>query len=208
MKARDKERVYSDLIKYCNQIGIFPEETPMLIFDKKEMAETLRSNGHQPRLGRCFGECFRGLRIVYIDSHLKYYQVKRYYKKFVRWKNVRFTYRYQRHCLVHELVHYRFHGLQHGKKFEQRINEIIAGERFEPKHVENTGFKWTFPGMKRLPNMSRERQVEVVKVSAEFLSKHKFSTDAILQELKTKYGKYINEKEIETGFNLFLQKGS
>ena len=208
MKAKDKEQVYSDLIKYCNQIGIFPEETPMLIFDKKEMAETLRSNGHQPRLGGCFGECFRGLRVMYIDGHSKYYQVKKYYKKFVRWKNVRFTYRYQRHCLVHELVHYRFRGLKHGAKFEQRIKQVIAGERFEPKHIEKKGFKWTSPGIRRLPTLSIEKQVEDVKKSAEFLSQHKFCMGTILQELKTKYGKYINEKEIETGFNLFLQKGS
>jgi hypothetical protein len=30
MKEKDKERLYADLYKYCDQIGILPEETPLL----------------------------------------------------------------------------------------------------------------------------------------------------------------------------------
>jgi len=45
------------------------------------------------------------------------------------------TYRSFLEVLVHELVHYRFAYLGHGKKFEQRVQEVLWGRIFEPKHV-------------------------------------------------------------------------
>ena len=45
------------------------------------------------------------------------------------------NYRTQKETLVHELVHYRFPSIQHGKRFEQRIKEILRGKTFEPKHT-------------------------------------------------------------------------
>lgn len=34
---------------------------------------------------------------------------------------------------MHELVHYRFAYLGHGKKFEERVDEVLRGGTFKPK---------------------------------------------------------------------------
>jgi hypothetical protein len=45
-------------------------------------------------------------------------------------KRVKATYRDKLHTMVHELVHYRFRSLVHGKKFEDKVKEILQGKTF------------------------------------------------------------------------------
>jgi hypothetical protein len=38
--------------------------------------------------------------------------------------------------MVHELVHYRFRYMSHGRKFGDRIMDILRGKEYARKHIE------------------------------------------------------------------------
>jgi hypothetical protein len=213
MKEKDKARLYTDLDKYCNQIGILPEEKPTLILDRQQYSDLRKSIGSRGVRKQRYGECNRTQRAIFVNSRTSDYQIVRYMTKLGRkrtgcsYKTVKATYRHKLNTLVHELVHYRFPSMQHGLAFENRIKEILKGRQFEPKAVLsyiNKGFEWRLPGITGLPHMSIEHRIERVKKSAEFLHKHNIQN--IMPELIAKYSKYIDQKEIESGFNLFLQQ--
>jgi hypothetical protein len=163
-----------------------------------------------------YGECDWQHRAIFVNARQNQYQIARYLTKLGRkrtgyrayYKTVKATYRYKLQTLVHELVHYRFPSMQHGRKFEQRIKEILSGTQFEPKHLTQSfnAFEWTISGITRMPSLSTEEQIKKVSKSTEFL--HKNNRPDILQELRDKYTKYIDGKEIEAGFNLFQQEFS
>lgn len=129
------------MIRICDQIGILPDETPMLILDKQEYNAIRRTEGYSRKIRRNIaGECCRLSRTIYIDGSARFYTYRKYYTKLARkrtgisyrWRTVKATYRERLHCLVHELVHYRFKSLSHGLAFENRTSEIIRGKSFEP----------------------------------------------------------------------------
>jgi hypothetical protein len=97
-----------------------------------------------------WGECFYPIRTIFVDcSKTLDYEKDRYGNHVRRISSFdsttgRFgssyvkrkrTYRSFLEVLVHELVHYRFAYLGHGKKFEQRTKEVLRGRVFEPKHI-------------------------------------------------------------------------
>lgn len=135
MKEKSKERLREDLMKYCNQIGIL-QEVPRLILDRKEM-HTILVNAGKPKRCAGWGQCFRSLGIIFVDAGIRIHYPSRTYKgvrlptrELIKHKSKYIDFR---NTLVHELVHYRFAYLQHGRKFEKRINEILRGRTFEPK---------------------------------------------------------------------------
>lgn len=121
-------------MKYCNQIGIV--EKPILIEDRKQMHAILVNAG-KPKRCAGWGQCFWDLNTIFVDTGLRIHYPSRRYKGVTR--SARETVKHKseyidfRNTLVHELVHYRFRYLQHGWKFEKRINEILRGRTFEPR---------------------------------------------------------------------------
>jgi len=161
MKEVNKRRLYADLIKYCDQIGILPEETPMLILERKEYHALLVANG-DPKHAGGYGECNWQQRTIFVDAGRRGYGYRTYrilnggdyvtpklgqsgyhYRLHKRgsteFRAVKATYRTKLHCLVHELVHYRFGYMGHGKAFEKRIDEVLRGKTFPPKHIDLKG---------------------------------------------------------------------
>jgi hypothetical protein len=134
MKQRDKERLKADHVKYCKQIGI--TEIPRLILDRKELHK-VQVNAGQQKYGGGWGSCHKDLKTIFVDAGLRIHYPSKEYKG---WKNSKresikhkSNYRDFRNTQVHELVHYQFSYLQHGKKFEQSLQEILRGRTFEPK---------------------------------------------------------------------------
>jgi predicted metal-dependent hydrolase len=65
----------------------------------------------------------------------KVWKVTQRTKRFIYKKKVLYGLREVRDTLVHELVHYRFPEMKHGRKFEARIKEILRGEEFPQIHI-------------------------------------------------------------------------
>jgi hypothetical protein len=70
MKEANKQHLYADLIKYCDQIGILPNERPKLITNRKEMQDIQLNDPHCYKSGNSnadkrtggYGQCFYSLR--------------------------------------------------------------------------------------------------------------------------------------------------
>lgn len=139
MKTKQKERLYSDFVKYCDQIGIPCIERPMLTFDSKEYNIVRKLYGAGVRRHSTLaGECYCLAKTIYIDTKKKVATRKTYPSKLKRkrlgivysYRNVKPTYRDFLYVLVHELVHYRFRSMRHGERFENLIKEILKGRTF------------------------------------------------------------------------------
>jgi hypothetical protein len=137
LKSKNQQRLQQDKTRICRQIGILPGEEPRLVMDRKEMRSLVQSRNQYNKAGR--GECVVAIRTIIVDAGLRVHHPSRQYKGFRNPKRelVKHKSKYMdfRNTLVHELVHYRFPYLQHGEKFEQRIQEILGGRTFEPKHI-------------------------------------------------------------------------
>ncbi len=212
MKNKDRTRLYEDMLKYCDQIGILKEETPMLYLDKQEYSALRKAGGSRAVRDNRYGECNWEQRAIFVNSRTREYQVKRYLTEIgskrtgirAHLKYVKPTYRNFLHTLIHELVHYRFESMPHGFKFEKRIKEILGGRQFEPKLVEDKGFRWIVHGVTIMKDRTVEQNIEKIKQSAEFLHKHN-RTD-ILEQLTKKYSKYVDMQTITDAFNQFKQE--
>jgi hypothetical protein len=145
MKSKNKDQLRNvDFPKYCKQIGILDSEVPRLVFNRKEYVAIAAKRGHKESVKKDrLGECFWQARVIFVNEspHLKNgilhrkIQGKGRMKRYYKWVPKKWNYYEQRHTLVHELVHQRFPQMQHGRAFDDRIDEIIAGKTFEPKHI-------------------------------------------------------------------------
>ena len=115
------------LEKYCKQLGIVDCEVPQLLFDGAEF-KRLNNEAHK-RLGikpsaagghstRMYGYCSFAARLIFINLNTRNRTLKQL-----------------RHDLAHELVHYRFHSLNHGKEYEERIVKVLRGKSYKRKHI-------------------------------------------------------------------------
>ena len=161
MKEVHKQRLYADLIRIADQIGILPEETPKLIFDRKEYHAMLVAEGQSKRAAY-YGQCDWSLRTIFTDASRRTYSYCTYRKPkgdylsvpnngkpgysyrlhsygSDEYKKVNASYRTKLHLLVHELVHYRFGYMSHNRKFEKRVKEILHGRTFPKKHIDLKG---------------------------------------------------------------------
>ena len=150
LKQKNIARLYEDFDKYRKQIGIPDEEQLQLVINRKILHNILEQNG-QSRRAAGYGECFWDLKIIFVDASIRIASYKRYPmfkvirvkgrkigiptkqpgKKKVNYKDILKT-------LIHELVHYRFRGLNHGVKYEKRIMEILRGEVFPPMNTNTS----------------------------------------------------------------------
>jgi hypothetical protein len=115
-----------DLIKYSRQIGIIDCEIPKLAFYGEEFKiysdEATSRHGLKPSR--------RGGKHTTFSGLCSYY----YRIIFVNIRGSR-TLRELQKTLVHELVHYRFHYLSHGTRFEERIKLILRGKEYPRKQI-------------------------------------------------------------------------
>jgi hypothetical protein len=79
MKEAHKQRLYADLVKYCEQIGILPQDKPKLILDRKKYHAFKVANGEPKRAGG-YGECNRELQIIFLDAGKRRYHYGVYRK--------------------------------------------------------------------------------------------------------------------------------
>jgi hypothetical protein len=152
MKSKNKLRLQQDKSRLSKQIGILPSEEPELITDRKEMRSKVcgRVRDSDDRRIGGWGECCCSIRTIFVDCSKTLEYKKDRHGNYVRrlssfdptthgfrseYVKQKRTYRSYLEVLAHELVHYRFAYLQHGKKFEQRAKEVLRGRTFEPKHV-------------------------------------------------------------------------
>jgi hypothetical protein len=147
MKGKDKQRLYTDLIRISDQIGILANERPKLVIDRQEMHDIKLNH---PRAFRTdsemadkrtagYGECIYRLRTVFVDTGLRKYQRRKFMgrkgNRYRLFRTRRARYDDFLHTLVHELVHYRWAYFIEGRTQEQRVREVLRGKTFEPKHV-------------------------------------------------------------------------
>jgi hypothetical protein len=147
VKDRDKQRLSTDLIRICDQIGILPNERPRLVTNRKEMHDIKLNDPHCYKSGNPiadkrtggYGQCSYSLRTVFVDAAPRHYQRITYHgrkaKRYRIIRRVKATYKDKLHVLIEELVHYRFAYLQEGRNLEKRIQEVLRGRTFEQKHI-------------------------------------------------------------------------
>ena len=111
--------IHEQLVLRCEQLGI--EEIPKLVFSRKDvLAMPLEHTaGRRTSTHRYLGICYREARTIFLNIRSKY--VKRL--KGRRSGSLEET-------MVHELVHYRFGYLGHGRKFEDRVKKIFEGKTY------------------------------------------------------------------------------
>ncbi len=139
MKTKDKQRLYADLINYSNQIGVYPEERPRLILDRKEYHALLVTNG-QPKRAAGYGECKRELQTIFLDAGKRQYHYDIYRKlrknsnEQELYKDIANTYGYYRNQVIYHnttdyssednrQTYYRFH---HDGKHYREAREVKA----------------------------------------------------------------------------------
>jgi hypothetical protein len=140
MKEKYRLRLIEDFNKYTKQIGILDEEKPALIVDKKTMDEVKSTwpinNQSRMSTSRYYGICYWEQRTIYVNLNKRIANYKTYkgakYSRHYLTKHKK-TYRDYLHTLVHELVHYRFKSLSHGKEYEKRITDILHGKVWPEK---------------------------------------------------------------------------
>ena len=147
-KNQKIQALQQDLIKYSKQIGILDCEIPELVFSREEFSaknkETEDRLGlHRRRLKgkRYLGACSisRRMLLIRMDGGKTdlgtVWKVTKRTKQYIWSKQVPYGLREIKNTLVHELVHYRFPEMKHGKKFEARIKETLRGEEFPRIHI-------------------------------------------------------------------------
>ena len=139
MNKRFVNKLHKDLEKYSRQIGISEVDIPDLVTDKyqcrKAMMERSDDFSISNKMYYCLkgkaGGCFQELKLIYVNCHQRYLVGKQNEKeKSLKYRNFLLG-------LIHELVHYRFDELEHGREFDQRINEIIRGKTFPKWSAQN-----------------------------------------------------------------------
>ncbi len=154
MKNKKKviEILKQDLVTYCKQIGVIDCEIPVLVFTRQDFEArdkdvedrldfTVRHTKSKDYLGIC-SVCSRTIFVRMDWTPAKVVKVVKRTKKYIYSKRVAYGLREVRNTMVHELVHYRFSYLGHGKKFEERIKDILRGKPFPNKHITSPQLSW------------------------------------------------------------------
>ena len=111
--------VLEQVTNYSRQIGIADKDVPMVVFSRKGVLELPKvlTEGRRTVTHKCLGICFCRAKVIFISvkKHKSFHDLK--------------------HTIVHELVHYRFRYLRHGRQFEDRINLIVKREKRYPLKI-------------------------------------------------------------------------
>ena len=160
MKQKTKEQLQNiDFPKYCKQMGILESDGLRFITNRKEFEQLAAKHddagAHRAIDRRCLGKCHCDIRAIFVNEnpcvkhgiiHRTVHgkgRMKQYYKIVPK----KWNYYEQRHTLIHELIHFRFPHMKHGRAFDDRIEEILKGRTFEPKHIHffaSFDKQWTY----------------------------------------------------------------
>jgi hypothetical protein len=132
--------LYRDYLKYCQQIGITPENRPLFLITKSELLNTFQDYlisfpeliKINRQLRKVSGKYFRfgDLKIIYLDTETKFRILDGGGEKTI------VTYQDLVRTMVHELVHCRF-NLAHGREFNSKVKEILEGKSFPNMYSTN-----------------------------------------------------------------------
>jgi len=122
LTTRKQEILLERSKQYCKQLGISPE--PKFIWTLKQVRELPKSIRGQRVNKNAWGYTFNRANLIYIATNKT--------KKLTHLDNT----------LRHDLIHYRFDGLPHGKNFERRIKDLKNGKTWPPKNRENVVEKY------------------------------------------------------------------
>jgi hypothetical protein len=149
VKTIHKEKLQQALPQYCKQIGIRADEIPTVVFDPKEFQRRVESNSSKIRSDD-LGLVNYKSRTILVNQNARgpiwRYELNNKGNRIERRingeiyrkrKKVKLDYNEYRRTLVHELVHYRWHYLQHGEKFDKREWEILHAKVFPEKRLYN-----------------------------------------------------------------------
>ena len=102
-----KQRLTELCKKYCQQLGV--TTIPKLVWSNAE-AQRLSSVLIPRGQGDTLGICYQHLNVIYLglEKHLNIVEMEE--------------------TLRHELIHYRFPELKHGKEFQYHIDSLALGE--------------------------------------------------------------------------------
>jgi hypothetical protein len=116
LTAHKTNWVLEQVANYSKQIGIPHKDVPKVVFSRKGVLELPRelTEGRRTVTHKCLGICFRKAKAIFISV-----------KKHKSLRDLKDT-------IVHELVHYRFRYLKHGRRFEDRIYLIVKKEKRYP----------------------------------------------------------------------------
>ena len=119
MDGPDKKRLLEELDRYCEQLGVLPEEKPILVFDL-HVIHWLREQLGYARREDMWGCCLIQFRTIFVNvSNLS---------------DRGYGYDFLKYALVHELVHYKFR-LVHGRGFDNKVKQVLAGRRYPLEHI-------------------------------------------------------------------------
>jgi len=105
-----KETLMNRLDGYCSQLGL--DVIPQIVWTKKEFLD-MGIEGKGLASATTLGRCCRREKVIYVA-----------YSKHGNLRHLDDT-------LRHELIHFRFPFLQHGKKFDRLIKELKNGQTWD-----------------------------------------------------------------------------
>ena len=71
MKSKSKLRLHQDKSRICRQIGILPNEEPVLITERKQMRSKVYGKTQDSKRIAGYGECFYPIRTIFVDCEHK-----------------------------------------------------------------------------------------------------------------------------------------
>ena len=152
-------------IEWRIKLEYFQKKNQSVVLDRKEFHALQVSHG-QPKHAAGYGQCSWNMRTIFVDAGKRGYQLRTYRRirrapegsywrlpnngkqgyhyrlheySSTEHKDVKATYKTNLHCLAHELVHYRFGYMGHGRDFEKRTKEVLRGRTFPKKHIDLEG---------------------------------------------------------------------
>jgi hypothetical protein len=191
VKKKHMQRLLIDFDKYCKQIGILEEEKPRLVTDRKtmdELKQTFNDKGRGRSTANNYGICYNEERVIYVNAKIskkraRLYKHVKYTTAFAKEHKAR--YRDILHTLVHELVHYRFTKMVHGKRFEMRIREILGGRVFPQVKLYETANNTSIQDNKSIPTPENQEQTQT-RTQTEEMTPDEFNK-MLLDDLVRRY---------------------
>ena len=104
------------------QVGILEHEMPAILYSRKEYMDATKHYKGIRKCRRTVTHKYRGIcspkdKMILIN---------------VKHNN---STKQLRRTIVHELIHYRFHYLKHGVRFEERIDLVLRGKKYKIKSL-------------------------------------------------------------------------
>jgi hypothetical protein len=130
-RQSERRQLHKTVARVSEQIGI--KKPPKLFLNRMEYSKLRKRHGYSRRVGLSkYGECLREAKAIFVNTRMKWICVLEFNTKSRRWVRYHGKPRFEDfvRTVIHELVHYRWSSMRHGKHFEKRVDAVIGGERF------------------------------------------------------------------------------